>query len=42
MSKKTVLLIGGLTHTNKEWKEYSSKYALKVCIERCVLFGYRS
>jgi hypothetical protein len=33
MSKKTVLLIGGLTHTNKEWKEYSSKYTLKVCIE---------
>jgi hypothetical protein len=33
MSKKTVLLVGGLTHTNKEWKEYSSKYTLKVCIE---------
>jgi glyoxylate reductase len=33
MSKRTVLLIGELTHTNKEWKEYSSKYTLKVCIE---------
>jgi hypothetical protein len=35
MSKETVLLIGGLTHTNKEWKEYSSKYNLKVGAPKC-------
>lgn len=29
MSKPTILLIGGLTHTNKEWSEYGSKYNLK-------------
>ncbi|EXJ90126.1 D-3-phosphoglycerate dehydrogenase [Capronia epimyces CBS 606.96] len=29
MSKPTVLLIGGLTHVNKEWEEYGSKYVLK-------------
>jgi len=29
MSKKTVLLIGGLTHTKKEWQSYASKYNLK-------------
>ncbi|KAK4938318.1 hypothetical protein LTR10_021202 [Elasticomyces elasticus] len=29
MSKPTVLLIGGLTHANKEWNEYGSKYNLK-------------
>ena len=33
-SKKSVLLIGGLTHTNKEWKEYSSKYNLKVSVQK--------
>ena len=30
MSKPTVLLIGGLTHTEKEWKAFESKYNLKV------------
>ena len=29
MSKPTVLLIGGLSHTDKEWSDYSSKYDLK-------------
>ncbi|OCT50301.1 putative 2-hydroxyacid dehydrogenase UNK4.10 [Cladophialophora carrionii] len=29
MTKPTVLLIGGLTHTNKEWEELGSKYNLK-------------
>lgn len=29
MSKPAVLLIGGLTHCNKEWKGYASKYTLK-------------
>lgn len=29
MSKPTMLLIGGLTHTNKEWESFSSKYNLK-------------
>ncbi|EHY57598.1 4-methyl-2-oxopentanoate reductase A [Exophiala dermatitidis] len=29
MSKPTVLLIGDLTHTNKEWEAFSSKYELK-------------
>lgn len=29
MSKPVVLLIGGLTHCNKEWQQYSSKYVLK-------------
>lgn len=29
MSKPTVLLIGDLGHTNKEWQGYSSKYNLK-------------
>lgn len=29
MSKPTVLLIGDLTHTNKEWEALSSKYNLK-------------
>jgi glyoxylate reductase len=29
MSKPCVLLIGDLTHTNKEWAAYSSKYELK-------------
>lgn len=29
MSKPTVLLIGGLTHANKEWQAYASKYNLK-------------
>lgn len=29
MSKPTVLLIGGLTHCNKEWKDLGSKYNLK-------------
>lgn len=29
MSKPTVLLIGGLTHTNKEWEAFGSKYNLK-------------
>ena len=29
MSKPTVLLIGELNHTNKEWEEYGSKYNLK-------------
>ena len=29
MSKPNVLLIGGLTHCNKEWQQYSSKYTLK-------------
>ena len=29
MSKPTVLLIGGLTHTNKEWEGLGSKYNLK-------------
>lgn len=29
MSKPTVLLIGDLTHTNKEWQSLSSKYTLK-------------
>lgn len=29
MTKSTVLLIGGLTHTNKEWEELSTKYNLK-------------
>jgi hypothetical protein len=33
MSKKSVLLIGGLTHTKKEWKEWSSKYILRVGVE---------
>jgi hypothetical protein len=33
MSKKAVLLIGGLTHTQKEWKAWSSKYILRVGIE---------
>jgi len=36
--KKTVLLIGGLIHTKKEWKEYSSKYHLKVSIRECRLY----
>lgn len=29
MSKPTVLLIGELDHTNKEWQELSSKFTLK-------------
>ncbi|KAK5238629.1 hypothetical protein LTR67_004633 [Exophiala xenobiotica] len=29
MSKPTILLIGDLTHANKEWEEYGSKYNLK-------------
>ncbi|KAL2413699.1 4-methyl-2-oxopentanoate reductase A [Exophiala dermatitidis] len=29
MSKPTVLLIGDLTHTNKEWEAFGSKYELK-------------
>ena len=29
MSKPSVLLIGDLTHTNKEWESLSSKYTLK-------------
>ncbi|KIX07408.1 uncharacterized protein Z518_02061 [Rhinocladiella mackenziei CBS 650.93] len=29
MTKPAVLLIGGLTHSNKEWQEYGSKYILK-------------
>ncbi|KEF53187.1 D-3-phosphoglycerate dehydrogenase [Exophiala aquamarina CBS 119918] len=29
MSKPTVLLIGGLTHVNKEWEAFGSKYNLK-------------
>jgi len=29
MAKPTVLLIGTLTHSKKEWEEYSSKYNLK-------------
>lgn len=37
MSKKTVLLIGGLTHTKKEWDEYASKYTLKVRSGLCML-----
>jgi len=30
MSRKAVLLIGELTHIEKEWKAWSSKYVLKV------------
>jgi glyoxylate reductase len=30
MTIKAVLLIGGLTHTVKEWADLSSKYILKV------------
>lgn len=33
MSKPTVLLIGGLTHCNEEWKAYGSKYNLKEFIK---------
>jgi glyoxylate reductase len=29
MTKPTVLLIGGLSHTNKEWEELGAKYNLK-------------
>ena len=29
MSKPSVLLLGALTHANKEWSDYSSKYNLK-------------
>lgn len=29
MSKPTVLLIGGLTHCQKEWEQFGSKYNLK-------------
>jgi len=29
MTKPTVLLIGGLTHTNKDWSDLASKYTLK-------------
>lgn len=32
MSRKAVLLIGGLTHAEKEWKAWTSKYILKVDI----------
>ncbi|KAF7505971.1 hypothetical protein GJ744_012413 [Endocarpon pusillum] len=33
MSKHAVLLIGGLTHAEKEWKAWSSKYILKEFID---------
>jgi len=32
MSKPAVLMIGGVTHTQKEWEECSSFAVLKVCL----------
>jgi D-3-phosphoglycerate dehydrogenase len=39
MSRPTVLLIGGITHVQKEWQECSSFAELKVSLAGLVLEG---